>query len=479
MGWLYVPGLPGSTSPWPLSTARAIDVWVTLNGMPTRRRCSWHGWRTRPWIRLLSGMTSKPSTVATGVASWISSLRASRVNRSLPPANGAAPPTSGGSGLPLHESSKTFTPSTCFSKTCPVCSRDLPTDLVAYAAGLIDGEGCLLIASSTTNNRTRYWPMLRVGMTRSQALNVLWRTFGGTLNPRSRNATRPHEAAEIVWGLSGSTLACVLRVLIPHLHVKRQHAEIVLGMLSRPWPLSTNGRGIDWRADVSTQWEIAKRTLSDLNVTGRAMTSETFAVLVGNEFWTTQRSLFGEAWERFSGPWPSSGSLRNGICSERPRRARPNAANDSSSSENAWAAPIARDWKNGEASEATLTKNTRPLSEQAAHWPAPNTRDACSAGRHTTTTGVMHPGTMLTDAIRVWSTDSAPFLPDQKTPTDGDTCSPSVRTSRPRLNEAFVDWLMGWRPGWTACAPLAMESSHNKPRSHTPNSIGDCSGIET
>src|SRR5262249_5381285 len=40
-------------------------------------------------------------------------------------------------------------------------------------------------------------------------------------------------------------------------------------------------------------------------------------------------------------------------------------------------------------------------------WPAVTTCDSRSSARHTTTTGVMHPGTMLTDAVRQWPTPSA------------------------------------------------------------------------
>jgi hypothetical protein len=47
-----------------------------------------------------------------------------------------------------------------------------------------------------------------------------------------------------------------------------------------------------------------------------------------------------------------------------------------------------------------------PTSESAcSSWPTPNTKDRDSAARHTTETGVMHPGTTLTDAVRAdWST---------------------------------------------------------------------------
>ena len=47
------------------------------------------------------------------------------------------------------------------------------------------------------------------------------------------------------------------------------------------------------------------------------------------------------------------------------------------------------------------------LDRMATSWPTPNTRDAASAGRHTTETGVMHPGTTLTDAMRQWDAASA------------------------------------------------------------------------
>jgi len=57
--------------------------------------------------------------------------------------------------------------------------------------------------------------------------------------------------------------------------------------------------------------------------------------------------------------------------------------------------------------DADGVKRTVDLSNQAEYWPTPNTKDAQSAARHTTETGVMHPGTTLTDAIRQWPTPEA------------------------------------------------------------------------
>jgi hypothetical protein len=60
-------------------------------------------WRRGSWIRLLSGATYSHSTAEYGVASWISSLRATRASRSAAPADvlarailATSGPTSGG-----------------------------------------------------------------------------------------------------------------------------------------------------------------------------------------------------------------------------------------------------------------------------------------------------------------------------------------------------------------------------------------------
>lgn len=60
--------------------------------------------------------------------------------------------------------------------------------------------------------------------------------------------------------------------------------------------------------------------------------------------------------------------------------------------------------------EEELTPQARRI------WPTANTRDAASAGRHSTTTGVMHPGTTLTDSARKWSTPSASNFNDGESP---------------------------------------------------------------
>lgn len=89
------------------------------------------------------------------------------------------------------------------------------------------------------------------------------------------------------------------------------------------------------------------------------------------------------------------------------------------------------------------------LSQQVRRWPTPNTRDANSAARQTTTTGVMHDGESATDAIRSFPYSRLHEMITQ----DGQGSSLAGLSLLPpsalRLNPLFVEWLMGWPIGWT------------------------------
>jgi DNA (cytosine-5)-methyltransferase 1 len=141
-----------------------------------------------------------------------------------------------------------------------------------------------------------------------------------------------------------------------------------------------------------------------------------------------------------------------------------------------------------------------PSSGRAGLLPTPVTTDARSAARHTTSTGVMHPGSTLTDAVRSLAAQSVDPALMFATPTAADgkrgpdyaragragsgaddlvtmaarisntglfaKYTPVVRrweeltgqpvpvptepsrNGKPRLNPAFSEWLLGWPAGW-------------------------------
>lgn len=83
-------------SPPPLSGSDSGPVLrPCVNGKPTPRPSSWHGWKTRPWSRALFGQAiCETSTPGRFAAWWTSSLRACRANRIQSQESNSATPTS-------------------------------------------------------------------------------------------------------------------------------------------------------------------------------------------------------------------------------------------------------------------------------------------------------------------------------------------------------------------------------------------------
>lgn len=101
-----------------------------------------------------------------------------------------------------------------------------------------------------------------------------------------------------------------------------------------------------------------------------------------------------------------------------------------------------------------------PPNEFYPHvWPTAVTTDSSSSARHTTTTGVMQAGTMLTDAMRIFLAAIQVNLdPDSRLlhalKKDGEDISMQAV-----LSPLFVEALMGYPTGWTDCDLLETRSS--------------------
>lgn len=96
------------------------------------------------------------------------------------------------------------------------------------------------------------------------------------------------------------------------------------------------------------------------------------------------------------------------------------------------------------------------LENQARRWPTITVADSRASASTTAgraKSGAFNPGMNLTDAIRIYS----PLA--QVTVKTGNPSSKERRS----LNPLFVEWLMGWPPGWTlgvwtdfACSATAL-----------------------
>lgn len=149
--------------------------------------------------------------------------------------------------------------------------------------------------------------------------------------------------------------------------------------------------------------------------------------------WKTSQGTFPWASDEYSETWPRSGSMRSGAASARPRSAPRTAANASP-----WPpglpTPRARDWKRG----------GKDGLEQAL-LPTPRASDTGTPGRRASE-DLMLPAAVqpsrfgvYTSAIRRWEHVLGRPAP---APTEPGT------KGQPRLNAAFVEWLMGLDAGW-------------------------------
>lgn len=136
-----------------------------------------------------------------------------------------------------------------------------------------------------------------------------------------------------------------------------------------------------------------------------------------------------------------------------------------------WPTPMAQDCEAAGSDRAQMATLTKAAERQ---WPTPRSNgdtgpdQSLREGGPTLQTAALWPTAGANDhkgahrpGQRRGQLDAAVELPSRLSPPAPETLppgppsSPQGETSHPlRLNPNFVDWLMGWPPGWTACAPL-------------------------
>lgn len=118
----------------------------------------------------------------------------------------------------------------------------------------------------------------------------------------------------------------------------------------------------------------------------------------------------------------------------------------------AWATPRATDGTKS-AGEGKAIQGTPGLVTQSRAWATPNANDHKGSSK---------PGQRRRQLSEQTETTLGFSRLAPAIVISGDESSESVPTSRPRLNPAFVEWLMGWPSGWAIPVPMNCGSSETE-----------------
>jgi hypothetical protein len=367
-------------------------------------------------------------------------------------------------------------------KTWPVLQAEAPKrsspTIDAYAAGLVDGEGCISITKAGDASQGIKYARVDIGMTR-KAFHVLKKMraeYGGSIN-KLRDQTKKWSAAS-TWTIGGRDSVDFLLRILPYLQLKKKQAELALDLQEAIASRKLLPHGQLWTSEMKVFAASIRTQVMALNKKGPSRETEDgllhpFARLADGDWVSTNpddRSFGGSLLS--SVDFPKNAMMRNGYVYALPtleRRIREIASSssrgvDPKSAEartlSMWPTPDASGSNDGESTESWERRRRRlkergingngmgtplgmavkifqtPGADHATaklersvrgprppgRWPTPAAGDMkASGGRNENA----HPGTSLTDAIvRSQNADMV-------------------------LNPDFVEALMGFPEGWT------------------------------
>lgn len=104
----------------------------------------------------------------------------------------------------------------------------VPDSRIAYLAGIIDGEGSLVISCRRNEN---YIARMQVGMVEPRVIELLQETFGGKIYSSKMKSGRVIHRWHLV---KSSEISACCEAILPYLIVKRTQAEALLAFSSHP-----------------------------------------------------------------------------------------------------------------------------------------------------------------------------------------------------------------------------------------------------
>lgn len=189
--------------------------------------------------------------------------------------------------------------------------------------------------------------------------------------------------------------------------------------------------------------------------------------------WKTAHCLWEEDLPSSSVILPKWGSMQRGAVFQHPTAERPISGIVSG----LWATPSATDGNRG----GTLTENMTGISlvqqiNTPSRWPTPTVcgnynRKGISAsiGDGLATAVAKYP-TPTASAAKGWAPNHNRADSDDRLDytIERSAFQTGQKTPPKRLNPAWVEWLMGWPPGFTDLKPLAMDKFREWQQQHSP-----------
>lgn len=106
------------------------------------------------------------------------------------------------------------------------------TEILAYTAGIVDGEGCITILNKW-DSRSKTYDKVQVDVTNTNEWICQWlkMQFGGVVR-----MCKPHKSnwkPTFKWILEGDKAMAFLRLILPYLNIKKPNAEVAINYQSK------------------------------------------------------------------------------------------------------------------------------------------------------------------------------------------------------------------------------------------------------
>ena len=136
--------------------------------------------------------------------------------------------------------------------------------VLAYIAGIIDGEGCICIYTTKRRTTTAGQMKVVVANTNRALLEFLKLHFGGSISARNNITYNPRSKQCFEWIVASRKALYLLQFIEPYLRLKKLQAQVAV-----EYQLQRRNRGCRLTDKEKAVAEAQKITMNRLNKKGR------------------------------------------------------------------------------------------------------------------------------------------------------------------------------------------------------------------